>query len=90
MNEPLVTLALPLYKSNRFLEIIIENLETLTYANLEIIISDRHCADNSIEILKARFAQDARFCFLSAHDEITWIEHFNVLLHTARGKYFFG
>jgi glycosyltransferase involved in cell wall biosynthesis len=89
MVEPPVTLALPLFKSNRFLGIIIENLETLDYGNLEILISDRHCADDALEKLKARFGHDARFHFIAARDEINWVEHFNLLLSAATGKYFF-
>ncbi len=88
MADPLVTLALPLYKSCRFLDIIIENLETLAYPNLEILISDRHCADDAIDVLQARFGQDARFRFFRARDEINWVTHYNFLLRAATGKYF--
>ena len=89
MAEPLVTLALPLYKSSRFFDIIVKNLETLAYANLEILVSDRHCADDALERLRARFGHDARFRFMPARDEINWVEHFNVLLCAATGEYFF-
>lgn len=88
-TAPRVSLALPLYKSRRFLEIILENLETLAYPNLEILISDRHCADNAIDILQARFGSDARFQFFRARDEINWVGHYNFLLQAATGKYFF-
>ena len=89
MDEPRVTLALPLYKSMRFLDIIIANLESLDYGNLEILISDRHCADDALERLRARFGNDARFHFMPARDEINWVEHYNLLLRAASGKYFF-
>lgn len=89
MDEPLVTLALPLYKSRRFLDIIVANLEAIECPNLEILISDRHCADDALDVLRARFGNDGRFQFLQAHDEINWVEHFNFLLRTATGKYFF-
>ncbi len=88
-TAPLVSLALPLYKSRRFLDIIIENLETLAYPNLEILISDRHCADDAIDTLQARFGDDARFQFFRARDEINYVEHFNFLLRAATGDYFF-
>lgn len=86
---PFVSLALPLYKSRRFLDIILENLNTLEYPNLEILISDRHCADDAIDILQARFGSDARFHFFRARDEINYVEHFNFLLRAATGEYFF-
>lgn len=84
-----VTMALPLYKSRRFLDIITENLDALDYPNLEILISDRHCADEAIDILQARYGHDPRFQFLRARDEINYVEHFNSLLCAATGAYFF-
>ena len=85
---PLVTLAIPLYHSRAFLEIILENLETVSYPNLEIFISDRHCADDTIDILETRYRSDARFSFFRARDEIDWVAHYNFLLGAAHGEYF--
>jgi glycosyltransferase involved in cell wall biosynthesis len=85
---PLVSLALPLYKSKRFLEIITANLDTLSYPNLEILISDRHCADDTLEVLHARYGHEPRVRFFRARDELNWIEHYNFLLGVAQGKYF--
>ncbi len=86
---PLVSVALPLYKSRRFFDILCANLDTLAYPNLEILISDHHCADNALAQLYARYGDDARVRFFAARDEINWVEHFNLLLRAARGKYFF-
>lgn len=88
-NAPLVSLLLPLYKSGRFLDIILQNLQTLEYRNLEILVSDRHCADDAIELLQARYGQDTRFRFFRARDELAWFENYNFLLSAATGKYFF-
>lgn len=87
-TTPLVTLALPLYKSRRFLDIITANLDTITYPHLEILISDRHSADDAIDVLETRYSGDARFHFLRAHDELSWVEHYNTLLRAGTGKYF--
>jgi glycosyltransferase involved in cell wall biosynthesis len=84
---PLVSLAFPLYKSRRFLDIICENLETIGYPNLEYLISDRHSADDALDVLRARYGSDTRFRFFKARDELNWVEHFNFLLDQARGKY---
>lgn len=85
---PLVSVAIPLYKSLRFLDIIIANIKAIDYPNVEIIISDRHCADNAIEILEERFKEDARCKFYKATDQINWPEHYNLLLQLATGQYF--
>jgi glycosyltransferase involved in cell wall biosynthesis len=88
---PLVSLGLPMYKSSRFLGTITQNLDTFTnsYPNIEIICSDRHLADDALEVLSTRYRGDSRFRFLAARDEIGWVENYNVLLAAARGKYFF-
>jgi glycosyltransferase involved in cell wall biosynthesis len=85
---PLVSVAIPLYKSRRFLDIVIENIEAIDYPNVEIIVSDRHCADDAIDRLAERFKGDARLKFLKADDGINWPEHYNFLLQAAAGRYF--
>jgi glycosyltransferase involved in cell wall biosynthesis len=85
---PLVTNAIPLYRSKRFVDIIIANIEAIDYPNIEIIISDRHQYDDAIEILEARFREDSRVTILKAKDELTYALHYNLLLSLGRGKYF--
>lgn len=84
---PLVSLALPLYRSARFLEIITTNLDTFEYPNLEILVSDRHCADDTLDVLRARYGRDPRFVFFKATDELNWVEHYDFLSRMATGKY---
>ena len=85
---PLVTVAVPLYRSRRFLQIVTDNLDAIDYPHLEILVSDRHHADDAIDVLKARYRADARFTFVTATDEIDWVDHFNLLLRQATGTYF--
>ena len=87
-KQPLVSVGIPLYRSRRFLEILIENIEAIAYPNVEVIISDRHLFDDALELLKERFGSDVRFRFLGARDCLNWVENFNLLLREARGKYF--
>ena len=87
-KPPLVSVALPLYRSRPFLEILLENLDALTYENLEIMVSDRHLADDALDLLRRRFASDPRFRFLEGRDRLDWVGHFNLLLAEARGEYF--
>jgi glycosyltransferase involved in cell wall biosynthesis len=87
-EKAVVTVAIPLYKSRRFLEVIIGNIEAIDYPHAEIIVSDRHCADDAIDVLAERFRGDARLKFLRARDGINWPEHYNALLRAASGTYF--
>ncbi len=85
---PLVTNAIPLFRSKRFVEIIIANIEAIEYPNIQIIISDRHQYDDAIDILEARFSEDSRVTILKAKDELTYAQHYNFLLSIGHGKYF--
>jgi glycosyltransferase involved in cell wall biosynthesis len=87
-SAPRVSVALPLFRSSRFLPIILENLEALDYPNLEILVSDRHVADDAIDRIEERYGDDPRFRFLRNADEADWIDHYNDLLKEATGDYF--
>lgn len=86
-DPPLVTVAIPLYRSHRFVRRIVRNVRAISYPNVEILISDRHGEDDALEQLRQRLADDPRVRFLAARDRVDWIDHFNLLLHAGRGKY---
>jgi len=88
MSYPKVTAAVPLYRSARFLPIVIETLRNQDYPNLEFLISDRHREDDAIERLRDAFSADPRFRFLIAEDQLDWVAHYNLLLAEASGDYF--
>src|SRR5215510_3322359 len=87
-KQPLVSVGIPLYRSRGFLEIIIQNIEAIGYTNVEIIISDQHLLDDTLEVLRERFGSDARFRFLEGNDGLNWVENYNLLLRRSTGKYF--
>src|SRR6476619_1938088 len=87
-TAPLVSVGIPLFKSARFLNILIGNLDSLTYPNLEFLISDRHCLDDALDVLEARYDSDSRFHFFRAHDELNWVQHYRLLMQLAFGAYF--
>ena len=80
---------MPLYRSLRFLDVITRNIEAIDYPNVEIILSDRHGLDDTLEKISARFPGDKRLRFIAATDRIGWVENYNVLLKEALGDYFF-
>lgn len=87
-RAPRVTVAVPLYRSARFVDNISANIDVLTYDSIEILISDRHGLDDAIDQLERRYGADRRFRFLRASDGIDWAAHYNVLLQAATGTYF--
>jgi glycosyltransferase involved in cell wall biosynthesis len=87
-NQPLLTLLFPLYKSKPFLDNLIAHFEQLTSPDFNFIVSDRHCFDNTLELLKQKYGNDPRFSFIAAKDSINWVKHYNLLIDKVTGKYF--
>lgn len=86
--HPLVSVGFPLYRSRRFLDNIVENVEAIDYPNLEVLVSDRHLLDDTVGLLRQRFGSDPRFRFFEGRDRLDWVGNFNLLLREASGKYF--
>ncbi len=84
---PLISVGIPLYRSLRFLDNILSNIEAIEYENVEFIISDRHLFDNTLDLLREKYQKDNRFHFLQGTDQLNWVEHFNLILRNCRGKY---
>lgn len=85
--KPKTTVAIPLFKSARFIDTIIANIEAISTSNAEILISDRHCYDDTIDRLAERYSGDARIRFFKNTDKLNWVEHINKLLESAQGEY---
>ncbi len=86
--RPLVSVAVPLFRSARFVEHITATIDALRYPRLEVIISDRHQADGAIDRLERRYGADRRVRILRGTDGADWVTHYNDLLRAARGTYF--
>ena len=84
---PRVSVAIPLYRSARFLDRIVHNIEVLDHPDVEVIVSDRHGEDDAIQRIAERFRGDARVRTIAAADRLTWASHYNWLLREARGDY---
>ena len=60
MNRPLITVIVPVYKVEQYLERCVDSLRKQTYQNLEIILVDDGSPDNSGKMCDALATQDAR------------------------------
>jgi hypothetical protein len=84
-----ISVGIPLYRSRPFLSSLRANCAALAAEeNVEVIISDRHGLDDTLDMLCAEWDHDARFRFIKAGDCLNWVEHLNLLLREARGDYF--
>ena len=89
MNRPLVSVGIPLFRSRPFLDSLRANCAALAAEDdIEIIVSDRHGHDDALDVLRSEWRHDARFRFLEGADQLSWVEHMNLLLREARGGYF--
>jgi glycosyltransferase involved in cell wall biosynthesis len=58
--EPLVTILLPVYNGEPYLEAALDSALSQTYRNLEVIVVDDGSVDRTRELVKARAAKDPR------------------------------
>lgn len=85
---PMVTIGIPLYRAQSFVENLVTDIEAIDYRNLEILISDQHLHDDAMMELKERLGSDPRVQFFESRNEIPWFENYNLLLRRATGDYF--
>jgi glycosyltransferase involved in cell wall biosynthesis len=86
-DSPRVSVGIPLYRSARFIDTIVANIEAMPKTGIEILISDRHGYDDTIDRLRARYGADPRIRFFQKRDELDWVGNINFLLQQARGEY---
>ncbi|HVE72579.1 MAG TPA: glycosyltransferase [Thermoanaerobaculia bacterium] len=87
-GRPLVTVAIPLYRSLRFVDSIAANVANLEREDVEIVVSDRHGLDDAVDRLRERLAGDRRVTFRQDHDGCGWIDHYNHLLLASDAPFF--
>ncbi len=87
-SPPLLSIGIPLYAAAEFYDNIVSNIDGIDYPNVEILISDRHGLDDTIERLEERYRDDDRVTTHQHDDGLGWWHNYNFLLAQASGKYF--
>lgn len=91
MNEncPLVTIIIPVYCGEKYLETLFKNLKELVYENLEFIFIDDCSKDNSLKLLE-EFSREMPDCRVIANEKNMGVSYSrNEALKIANGKYLF-
>lgn len=86
--QPLVTIAIPVYNEEKFIEEAIRSVLHQTYTNLEIIIGDNASSDNSWMIIEQYREADNRITAFRHKKNMGVHENFEFLKNKGRGKYF--
>jgi glycosyltransferase involved in cell wall biosynthesis len=83
-----VTIGLPVYNGDAFLEESIESLVTQTYRDFELLISDNASTDRTEEICRRYAAQDPRVKYWRNDHNIGGMRNANLTVERARGEFF--
>lgn len=86
--SPRVTIGLPVYNGERFLEQTIDALLAQTYPDFELVVSDNGSSDRTEEICRSAAARDARVRYHRSPVNRGAAWNFNRVFELAQGKCF--
>jgi glycosyltransferase involved in cell wall biosynthesis len=87
-TNPLVSVGIPVYNGENFLEAALDSILTQTYENLEIIISDNASTDSTPAICTRYAARDKRINYVQNDRNLGAAKNYNLTVELAQGKYF--
>ncbi len=88
LNQPLVTIGIPVYNGEKYLNQALDSIINQEYQNLEIIISDNCSGDKTREICLQYVLQDNRIRYYRQESNIGMVANFNYVLKLANGTFF--
>lgn len=86
-NSPLVSVIIPVYNAERFVESAVRSIMNQTYTDLEILITDDCSTDGSFEILQRLAAEDSRITLYRNESNLKIVKTLNSLVAAASGTY---
>ncbi len=86
--SPRVTVGLPVYNGETFIESAIESLLSQTFSDFELVISDNASTDATPDICRKYQQLDSRVCLEIQPENRGAAWNFNRVYHLARGEYF--
>lgn len=87
INNPEITVLMPVYNDERFVRFSIESILNQTFQDFEFIIINDASNDNTPEILKDYKNQDSRIIIINNESNLRVPKSLNKGLNVARGKY---
>ncbi|HUJ09600.1 MAG TPA: glycosyltransferase family 2 protein [Verrucomicrobiae bacterium] len=87
-SRPRVSIGLPVYNGERYLEVALQSLLTQTFQDFEIIISDNASTDRTAEICGRYAVQDRRIRYYRNAENLGAAPNFNRTVGLAAGDYF--
>jgi glycosyltransferase involved in cell wall biosynthesis len=87
-KKPRVSIGLPIYNAERFLEQALDSILSQTYTDFELVISDNASTDRTPEICQRYAANDARIKYHRNPSNIGVSRNFNRVFELSKGDYF--
>ncbi len=87
-TAPRVSIGLPVYNGERYLEEALESLLAQSYTDFEIVISDNASTDRTEEICRTFAARDPRVRYVRAEVNGGGTWNFNRVVELSQGEYF--
>ena len=87
MNNPLISILLPVYNTSAYLHQCLDSVLAQTYTNLQVVLVDDGSKDNSLEICQQYAVKDSRFEVYHQENQGVATAR-NVLLSKIKGDYF--
>jgi len=87
-RRPRVSIGLPVYDGETFLEESIDSILGQTFSDFELIVSDNASTDGTREICEAKAAEDSRIRYLRQPENVGAAKNYNLLFHESRGEFF--
>lgn len=87
-NQPVISIGLPVYNGENFLQEAIESILAQTLTDFELIISDNHSTDKTEEICRKYLRQDKRIRYYRNSENLGAAWNYNQVFKLATGKYF--
>lgn len=87
-TPPRVSIGMPVYNGEEYLEEALDSLLAQTYEDFELVISDNASTDRTEEICRAYAERDNRIRYIRNEENLGGAPNFNRVVHLARGEYF--
>lgn len=87
-RSPHVTIGIPVYNGENYLEETIISILDQTFTDFELIISDNRSTDRTETICRTYQVCDNRICYIRNARNLGAAKNYNQLVYRARGKYF--
>lgn len=87
-QRPLVSIGLPVYNGEDYLEQAIDSILRQTYPDWELLISDNHSNDTTEEICRQAQARDPRVRYIRQSENLGAAANYDLVVDQTNGPYF--